>query len=106
MRTGHSPVQAGGRLCGGHVPDLRTGGGEPGGDEEITDASDPLSWQRRARGSATSTHILRRKMPEVFLTLQGPLRHLFEPVRMKAVAHIQERVEAYWQEAKKTGTAP
>jgi pyruvate/2-oxoacid:ferredoxin oxidoreductase beta subunit len=57
-------------------------------------------------GSVTPTHIPKRKPVEEYLKLRGRFRHLFEPNRQdEAIRHIQERVDAYRQEAKKTGTA-
>lgn len=57
-------------------------------------------------GAVTHTYIPKRKPVEECLKLQGRFRHLFEPsVQTEAIAHIQSRVNAYWQEAKKTGTA-
>jgi len=39
---------------------------------------------------------------EDYLKLQGRFRHLFEPSMQTAViAHIQERVNAYWAQVKK-----
>lgn len=39
---------------------------------------------------------------EGYLKLQGRFRHLFESaVQMEAISHIQSRVDAYWQDAKK-----
>ena len=83
---------------------LRTGGGEAGGAEEITEASGPLPWSRGTE--VVHTYIPTRKPVEEYLKLQGRFRHLFEPIRQdEAVRHIQARVNVYWQEAKKMGTA-
>ena len=42
---------------------------------------------------------------EGYFKLQGRFRHLFNPdVQMEAIAHIQSRVDAYWQDAEKMGT--
>jgi pyruvate ferredoxin oxidoreductase beta subunit len=57
-------------------------------------------------GAITHTYIPKRKPVEEYLKLQGRFRHLFEPTRQdEAIRHIQERVDDYWQEAKKTGNA-
>ena len=42
---------------------------------------------------------------EEYLKLQSRFRHLFEPVRQgDAIAHIQERVQAYWNRVRQTET--
>jgi pyruvate ferredoxin oxidoreductase beta subunit len=57
-------------------------------------------------GEVVHTYIPKRKPVEDYLRLQGRFRHLFEPsVQTETIAHIQARVNAYWQEAKKTGIA-
>jgi pyruvate ferredoxin oxidoreductase beta subunit len=57
-------------------------------------------------GVVTHTYVPKLKPVEEYLKLQGRFRHLFEPtVQTEAIVHIQARVNAYWQEAKKTGTA-
>jgi hypothetical protein len=99
MRKGHSPVQAGDSSCGGHVSGLRIGGGEPGGAEEITDASGPLSWSSGAKEQSHPPAFLRVSLVEGYLTLRGRFRYLFEPTRQdEAIRYIQERVDAYWQQ--------
>lgn len=86
---------------------LRTDGGEAGGAEEIIDASCPLPWPRgEGIRAVTSDHILTRKPLEAYLKLQGRFRHLFEPTRQdEVIRYIQGWVDAYRQDAKKTGTA-
>ena len=57
------------------------------------------------RGAVTPAYISKRKPVEEYLKLRGRFRHLFEPtVQTEAIAHIQARVNAYWQEVKKIGT--
>ena len=57
-------------------------------------------------GKVTHTYVPKRKPVEEYLKPQGRFRHLFEPTRQdEAIRHIQERVDAYWQEAKKTENA-
>jgi pyruvate ferredoxin oxidoreductase beta subunit len=54
-------------------------------------------------GEVTHTYIPKRKPVEEYLKLQGRFRHLFEPtVQAEAIAHIQGRVNAYWEQGKKT----
>jgi pyruvate ferredoxin oxidoreductase beta subunit len=58
------------------------------------------------RGEFVHTYIPKRMPVEEYLKLRGRFRHLFEPtVQTEAIAHIQARVNAYWQEVKKMGTA-
>lgn len=53
-------------------------------------------------GVVTHTYIPKRKPVEAYLKLQGRFRHLFEPtVHTDAIRHIQERVDAYWQQVTK-----
>jgi pyruvate ferredoxin oxidoreductase beta subunit len=52
------------------------------------------------------TYLPKLSPVEDYLKFQGRFRHLFEPtVQTEAIAHIQARVNAYWRDAKKTGTA-
>lgn len=52
------------------------------------------------------TYLPKRSPVEDYLKLQGRFRHLFEPAAQReAIAHIQSRVDAYWQDAKMMGTA-
>ena len=54
-------------------------------------------------GEVTHTYIPKRKPVEEYLKLQGRFRHLFEPtVQTEAIAHIQGRVNAYWDQVKKS----
>ncbi len=51
-------------------------------------------------GGVTHTYIPKRKPVEEYLKLQGRFRHLFEPTKQEAaIHHIQERVDAYWEQA-------
>jgi pyruvate ferredoxin oxidoreductase beta subunit len=53
-------------------------------------------------GEVTHTNIPKRKPVEEYLKSQGRFRHLFEPtVQTEAIAHIQGRVNAYWEQVKK-----
>ena len=57
-------------------------------------------------GEVVHAYMPKLQPVEVYLKLQGRFRHLFDPsVQTEAIAHIQARGNAYWQEAKKTGTA-
>jgi pyruvate ferredoxin oxidoreductase beta subunit len=52
-------------------------------------------------GAVTHTYVPKRKPVEEYLKLQGRFRHLFEPtVQTEAIAHIQGRVDAYWEQVK------
>jgi len=58
------------------------------------------------RGEVVHIYIPKRKPVEKYLKSRGRFRHLFEPNRPdEAIRHIQERVDAYWHEMKKMGTA-
>jgi len=47
------------------------------------------------KGAVTPTRILARKLVELYLTLGGRFRHLFEPTRPEeAIRHIHTRVDA------------
>lgn len=51
-------------------------------------------------GRVTHTYIPKRRPVEEYLKLQGRFRHLFEPARREdAIRHIQDAVDAYWQQA-------
>lgn len=50
-------------------------------------------------GDVTHTYLPKRKPVEEYLKLQGRFRHLFEPTKQEeAIRHIQDRVNAYWQQ--------
>lgn len=49
-------------------------------------------------GEVTHTYIPKRKPVEDYLKTQGRFHHLFEPtVQTEAIAHIQKRVDTYWE---------
>ena len=51
-------------------------------------------------GVVTHTYIPKRKPVEAYLRLPGRFQHLLEPtVQTDAIRHIQERVDAYWEQA-------
>lgn len=53
-------------------------------------------------GAVTHTYTPKRKPVEEYLKPQGRFRHLFEPtVQTEVIAHIQSRVNTYWQAASK-----
>ena len=53
-------------------------------------------------GEIIHTYVPKRKPVEDYLKLQGRFRHLFEPtVQTEAIAHIQARVNTYWEDVKK-----
>ena len=53
-------------------------------------------------GEIIHTYVPKRKPIEDYLKLQGRIRHLFEPtVQTEAIAHIQARVNTYWEDVKK-----
>jgi pyruvate ferredoxin oxidoreductase beta subunit len=57
-------------------------------------------------GEVVHTYLPKLSPVEDYLKLQGRFQHLFEPrVQTEVIAHIQARINAYWQDAKKTGTA-
>jgi pyruvate ferredoxin oxidoreductase beta subunit len=57
-------------------------------------------------GEVVHTYLPKLSPVEDYLKLQGRFLHLFEPtVQTEVIAHIQAQVNAYWQDAKKTGTA-
>ena len=53
-------------------------------------------------GVVVHTYLPKLTPVEDYLKLQGRFRHLFEPeVQTEAIAHIQERVNAYWNRVKR-----
>jgi len=53
-------------------------------------------------GEVVHTYVPKLQPVEDYLKLQGRFRHLFEPtVQVEAIAHIRERVRAYWENVKK-----
>jgi pyruvate ferredoxin oxidoreductase beta subunit len=54
------------------------------------------------QGEVTHTYIPKHKPVEDYLKLQGRFRHLFEPtMQTESIAHIQGRVNAYWEQVNK-----
>jgi len=65
-------------------------------------------WPIKAaiNGEVVHTYVPRLQPVEDYLKLQGRFQHLFGPtVKTEAIAHIQARINAYWQEVKKMGAA-
>ena len=54
-------------------------------------------------GKVVHTYLPKLSPVDDYLKLQGRFRHLFEPIVQKdAIAHIQDRVTAYWERVKQT----
>ena len=58
-------------------------------------------------GEVRHTRVPKQRKPvEAYLELQGRFRHLFEPQRdTEAIAEIQARIDAYWDQAARTANA-
>ena len=63
----------------------------------------PIYGAERGGSEVVHTYIPKLQPVEDYLKLLGWFRHLFEPtVQRDVIAHIQSRVNTYWQAASKT----
>ena len=61
----------------------------------------PIYGAERCSAEVVHTYVPKLQPLEDYLIFQGRFRHLFEPtVQTEAIAHIQGRVNAYWEQVK------
>ncbi|MDH5639745.1 MAG: hypothetical protein OEY28_00515 [Nitrospira sp.] len=78
---------------------------DPGNTPEVAKlAVETGLWpfKEAINGKVVHTYVPKRKPVDEYFKLQGRFRHLFEPtVQSEVIAHIQQRVSAYWEKVQR-----